>query len=202
MAASVLLGRILIIEPIGTVPARLYTAKGLVLIIWRRQFLATKYIPWSSFRNSPHPLAFLFLLTISRPPGGLSKQKNSFTPLSTSSLENRAEQAPISSPEARFISRPVHACMIPAVRYSKNADSAVLREKTIISPRNASASEWTLPRILKIKISRDTKPAILRELRKGKVRPYELQLARAIWKKGANNFSSRREGAVWGFVKP
>src|SRR2546428_9531443 len=47
--------------------------------------------------------------------------------------------------------------MIPAVRYLKNADSPVLREKLIISPRNASASEWTLPRILKTKASRDTK---------------------------------------------
>src|SRR6266480_1931878 len=39
----------------------------------------------------------------------------------------------------------------------KMADSAVLREKPIFSPRNASVSEWTLPRILKIKISHDTK---------------------------------------------
>src|SRR3989442_1714257 len=39
----------------------------------------------------------------------------------------------------------------------KIADSAVLREKPIFSPRIASVSEWTLPRILKIKISRDTK---------------------------------------------
>src|SRR6266699_2201742 len=39
----------------------------------------------------------------------------------------------------------------------KMADSAVLREKLIFSPRNASISEWTLSRILKIKISRDTK---------------------------------------------
>ena len=37
------------------------------------------------------------------------------------------------------------------------ADSAVLREKLIFSPRNASISEWTPSRILKIKISRDTK---------------------------------------------
>ena len=124
--------------------------------------------------------------------------RKSFTPYRNLALENRPEQAPISSPEARFISRPVHASMIPAVRYSKNADSAVLREKTIISPRNASASEWTLPRILKIKISRDTKPAILRELRKGKVRPYELQLARALWKKGANNIFLTTRGCCLG----
>jgi hypothetical protein len=47
--------------------------------------------------------------------------------------------------------------MIPAVRYLKNADSAVLPEKPIISPGNGSGSGWTPPRILKIKISRDTK---------------------------------------------
>jgi hypothetical protein len=57
--------------------------------------------------------------------------------------------------------------MIPAVRYSKNADSAVLREKPIIPPRNASAIGRTLPRIYKKILSRDTKLAILRELRKG-----------------------------------
>src|SRR6266496_2638489 len=39
----------------------------------------------------------------------------------------------------------------------KMADSAVLREKSIFSPRNASVSEWTLSRILKIKISHDTR---------------------------------------------
>jgi len=38
----------------------------------------------------------------------------------------------------------------------KVADSAVLREKPIFSPRIASVSEWTLSRISKIKISRDT----------------------------------------------
>src|SRR5947208_7023665 len=37
------------------------------------------------------------------------------------------------------------------------ADSAVLREKPIFSPRTTSVSEWTLSRVLKIKISRDTK---------------------------------------------
>src|SRR6266568_7115507 len=39
----------------------------------------------------------------------------------------------------------------------KMADSAVLREKPVISLGNVPASEWTLPRILKMKISRDTK---------------------------------------------
>src|SRR2546421_9583809 len=57
--------------------------------------------------------------------------------------------------------------MIPLVRDLKNADSAVLREKPVISPRNISDSERPLPRIYKIKNSRDTKLVILRELRKG-----------------------------------
>src|SRR2546425_11816843 len=39
----------------------------------------------------------------------------------------------------------------------KSADQPVLGEKLIISRRNASVSEWTRPRILKIKTSRDTK---------------------------------------------
>ncbi len=47
------------------------------------------------------------------------------------------------------------------------ADSAVLRDKPVISPGNVSASGRTLPRIYKKILSRDTKPAILRELRKG-----------------------------------
>ncbi len=38
------------------------------------------------------------------------------------------------------------------------ADSAVLREKPVISPGNVPASKWTLPRIYKIKNSHDTKP--------------------------------------------
>src|SRR5438445_12107594 len=42
------------------------------------------------------------------------------------------------------------------MRMLKVADSAVLREKPIFSPRIASVSEWTLSRILKLKISRDT----------------------------------------------
>jgi len=47
--------------------------------------------------------------------------------------------------------------MIPVVPQLKTADSAVMREKPIFSPRSASVSEWTLSRILKIKISRDAK---------------------------------------------
>ena len=78
------------------------------------------------------------------------------------------------------------------------ADSAVLREKPVISPGNVPASKWTLPRIYKKILSRDTKLAILRELRKGKVRPYELQLARALWKKGANNIFLTTRGCFWG----
>src|SRR6266568_6276026 len=46
----------------------------------------------------------------------------------------------------------------------KMADSAVLREKPVISLGNVPASEWTLPRILKIKISRDTKQPFRRNL--------------------------------------
>jgi len=38
------------------------------------------------------------------------------------------------------------------------ADSAVLRDKPVISPGNVPASKWTLPRIYKIKNSHDTKP--------------------------------------------
>jgi len=48
----------------------------------------------------------------------------------------------------------------------KMADSAFLREKPIISPGNVSASGGTLPRILKIKISRDTKLADLEGIKK------------------------------------
>jgi len=129
MAASVLVGRILIIEPIGTVPARLYVAKGLVLTIWTRKFYGTRNYSMELFPEIASSVSFSFLLTISRPPRGMPELKKSFTLYRNLALENRPEQAPISSPEARFISRPVHACMIPAVRYSKNADSAVLREK-------------------------------------------------------------------------
>jgi len=85
----------------------------------------------------------------------------------------------------------------------KMADSAVLREKPVISPRRVPASGGPLPRIYKKILSRDTKLAILRELRKGKVRPYELQLAKALWKKGANNiFLTTRRCLFWGFGKP
>ena len=42
-------------------------------------------------------------------------------------------------------------------RIEKRADQPVLRQKAVFSPRNGSVSEWTLSRILKIKISRDTK---------------------------------------------
>jgi len=38
----------------------------------------------------------------------------------------------------------------------KTADSLVLRDKPIISPRNVSDSEWTLPGIYKKILSRDT----------------------------------------------
>src|SRR5438309_7920281 len=48
----------------------------------------------------------------------------------------------------------------------KMADSAVLREKPVISPRKVPASGGPLPRIYKKILSRDTKLAILRKLRK------------------------------------
>src|SRR6266480_1774149 len=57
--------------------------------------------------------------------------------------------------------------MIPQMPISKTADLAVLREKPAISPGKVSASGRTLPRIYKKILSSDTKPAILRELRKG-----------------------------------
>jgi len=39
----------------------------------------------------------------------------------------------------------------------KIADSPVVRDKPAISPRNGSASDWTVPGIYKKNISRDTK---------------------------------------------
>jgi hypothetical protein len=52
--------------------------------------------------------------------------------------------------------------MIPAVRYLKSADSAVLREKPVIPPRNVSDQKRPFLEILKIKNSRDTKLAVRR----------------------------------------
>jgi hypothetical protein len=49
----------------------------------------------------------------------------------------------------------------------KNDDYAVLREKPAVLPGNLSVSGRILPRIYKKILSRDTKLAILRELRKG-----------------------------------
>src|SRR5437870_1846337 len=49
----------------------------------------------------------------------------------------------------------------------KMADSAVLREKPVISPRKVPASGGPLPRIYKKILSRDTQLAIMRDLRKG-----------------------------------
>ncbi len=60
-------------------------------------------------------------------------------------------------PGGEFHTMPSSRLHNPVNARLKMADSAVLREKTIFSPRNASVSEWTLSRILKIKISRDTK---------------------------------------------
>jgi len=65
----------------------------------------------------------------------------------------------------------------------KVGDSAVLREKPAISPGKVSTSQSTLPSILKIKISRDTKLTILRELRKGNLL--------SAWEKGA------KQALIW-----
>jgi len=48
----------------------------------------------------------------------------------------------------------------------KVADSAVLREKPVISPRNVSASDSILPGIYKKILSRDTKLDSVRALTK------------------------------------
>jgi len=87
MEASVLVGRILIIEPIGTVPARLYVAKGLVLTIWTRKFYGTRNYSMELFPELASPASFSFLLTISRPPGVCLNQKKSFTLYRTSLQE-------------------------------------------------------------------------------------------------------------------
>ena len=47
--------------------------------------------------------------------------------------------------------------MIPVVPQLKTADSAVLSEKRIVSPRNVPDSESPLPKIYKKKLSRDAK---------------------------------------------
>ena len=60
MAASVLVGRILIIEPIGTVPARLYVAKGLVLTIWTRKFYGTRNYSMELFPELASSVSFSF----------------------------------------------------------------------------------------------------------------------------------------------
>jgi len=80
MAASVLVARILIIEPIGTVPARLYVAKGLVLTIWTRKFYGTRNYSMELFPEIASSVSFSFSTNyFSTPPGGMSKQKKSFT---------------------------------------------------------------------------------------------------------------------------
>jgi len=56
--------------------------------------------------------------------------------------------------------------MIPQMPISKTADSAVLREKPVISPGKVSASGRTLPRIYKKILSSDTKLAILKGVKK------------------------------------
>src|SRR6266566_5998820 len=70
---------------------------------------------------------------------------------------NRSEQAQTGNQGGGSHMLPSSRLHYPVNARLKMADSAVLREKTIFSPRNASVSEWTLSRILKIKISHDTK---------------------------------------------
>jgi len=53
----------------------------------------------------------------------------------------------------------------------KTADSLVLRDKPIISPRNVSDGEWTLPGIWEKILSRDTKLAVERELTNSNTHP-------------------------------
>jgi len=57
--------------------------------------------------------------------------------------------------------------MIQVDASRKTADQQVLLDKSAISPKTVSNGENTLPRIYKIKNSRDAKLAILKELRKG-----------------------------------
>src|SRR5437773_12092613 len=58
----------------------------------------------------------------------------------------------------------------------KMADSPDLREKPVISPRNVSASEWTVPRIYKKNRSHDTKQPFWKDIgaRNGPERSFHL----------------------------
>ena len=104
MAASALVGRILIIEPIGTVPARLYVAKGLVLTIWTRKVYGTRNYSMELFPEIASSVSFSFSTNyFLDPPGGMSKQKKSFTLYRNFTARNRPEQALTSNREAGFI---------------------------------------------------------------------------------------------------
>jgi len=104
------IGRIgLIIEPIGTVPARLYVAKGLVLTIWTRKFYGTRNYSMELFPEIASSVSFSFSTNYFSTPGGMSKQKKSFTLYRNFTARNRPEQAPINDQGGGFIWRPVHA---------------------------------------------------------------------------------------------
>src|SRR5438034_5921506 len=81
----------------------------------------------------------------------------------------------------------------------KMADSPVLREKPVISPRNVSASEWTVPRIYKKNRSHDTKQPFWKDIgaRNGPERSFHLlfvsSYSSAIFSFSTNYFSTPRE---------
>src|SRR5205809_4154644 len=82
----------------------------------------------------------------------------------------------------------------------KMADSPVLREKPVISPRNVSASEWTVPRIYKKNRSHDTKQPFWKDIgaRNGPERSFHLlfvsSYSSAIFSFSTNYFSTPRGG--------
>src|SRR5207249_3466832 len=72
--------------------------------------------------------------------------------------QNRSEQTPINDLGGAFHMMPSSRLHDPgSAPIEKRADSAVLSEKRIVSPRNVPDSESPLPKIHKKKLSRDTK---------------------------------------------
>ena len=81
----------------------------------------------------------------------------------------RATRSPRMNPDlgsGRGISHEAHfkRASIQMETGGKIAYSPVLRDKPAISPRNGSASEWTLPGIYKKILSRDTEQFFLRNI--------------------------------------
>jgi len=113
MAASVLVGRILIIEPIGTVPARLYVAKGLVLTIWTRKFYGTRNYSMELFPEIASSVSFSFSTNYFSTPRGYVKTKKSFTLYRNFTARNRPEQAPINDRGGRFHMMPNSRLNVP-----------------------------------------------------------------------------------------